>query len=107
MRLLDVVASLRIGATVRYYSDRVLDGDESNQLEPIDGYALVSLVGRYPLGRHISIFARVNNVSDKRYASFGELGDADDVLGGRYDSPRFLSSGAPREVLAGVRVSFR
>ncbi len=98
--------AFKLGATVLYTGDRVLRADESNQLEPIGGYTVVNLRGQYRLTENVTVFARIANVFDKEYATFGGLGEADEVLGDQFDSPRFVSPGAPRAGWFGVRASF-
>jgi hypothetical protein len=49
--------------------------------------------------------ARVTNLFNRDYASFGLLGEADDVLGAPYDDPRFVSPGAPRAAWIGLELS--
>ena len=48
------------------------------------------------------MFALVNNLFDAEESTFGVLGDATEVLGPAYDSPRFLGPGAPRAAWLGV-----
>ncbi len=83
-------------------TSQYLRGDEANLLAPVPGYAVVNARIAYRVGSHASVFALVNNVFDARYSTFGVLGDAKDVLGPTYDSPRFLGVGAPRAAWLGV-----
>lgn len=101
-----VTPAFKVGATVLYTSDKVLRGDESNQLKPIGGYTLVNLRAQYQLTRHVAVFGRIANLLDKEYATFGGLGEADEVLGDQFDNPRFVSPGAPRAAWFGVRATF-
>jgi outer membrane receptor protein involved in Fe transport len=82
-----------------------LRGDEANLLAPIPGYIVFNARVGYRVSTRASVFVLVNNVFDARYSTFGVLGDARDVLGPSYDSPRFLAPGAPRAVWAGVDLS--
>jgi hypothetical protein len=59
------------------------------------------------LHRRVRVIARVTNVFNAAYETFGLLGDADDVLGDEYDDPRYLSPGAPRAAWFGVELSLR
>jgi iron complex outermembrane receptor protein len=101
-----LLPQLRIGAEVLYNSDQVLRGDESNQLETVDGFAVFNVRGEFDLNEHVAIFANVDNVFDEDYETFGLLGAAEEVLGDEFDSPRFLSPGAPRAGWVGLRASF-
>jgi outer membrane receptor protein involved in Fe transport len=94
-----------IDTNLVYMSSQFLRGDESNALEPIDGFTLVNVTGRYALHRRVSLMARVTNLFNRDYASFGLLGEADDVLGAPYDDPRFVSPGAPRAAWIGLELS--
>ena len=82
-----------------------LRGDEANLLAPIPGYIVFNARVGYRVWAHASAFVLVNNILDARYSTFGVLGDARDVLGPSYDSPRFLAPGAPRAVWVGVDAS--
>ena len=97
---------LSIGADAQYVSDVILRGDEGNQDGTIDGYALVDLRGEYAATKHLKIFAKINNVFDKDYETFGLYGEADDVLGAGFDDPRFLSPGTPIGGWLGLRYRF-
>ena len=63
--------------------------------------------GSYAVGKRIRLAARVTNLFDAEYSTFGLLGEADDVLGDAYDDPRFLSPGAPRAAWVGIELVFR
>lgn len=99
---------LALGFDIVYNSDQVLRGDESNQLEPIDGYAYVNLRARFQLSKNINLFAKVTNLLDTEYENFGLLGeDPDEVVAGLTDDrARFLGPGAPRGIWGGVKFSF-
>jgi iron complex outermembrane recepter protein len=76
-------------------------------LQPIDTFATVNLSGSYELHRRARLVARVTNLFNTDYATFGLLGEADEVLGDEFEDPRFLSPGAPRAAWIGVEFSFR
>ncbi len=97
---------LALGGEVLYNSDQVLRGDESNQLETLDGYATVNLRGSYAFTQQVELFARVTNLFDEDYENFGLIGeDPTEVLPNLADdSPRFLGAGAPRAGWVGVRI---
>ena len=89
-----------------YTSDRVLRMDESNQLDTISGYTLVNLRGEYRVNDNWTLFGRLTNLFDKEYATFGGLGEPDEVLGDDFDNPRMLGPGEPRAAWFGVRANF-
>ena len=100
---------LDVGFDVIYNSNQVLRGDESNQLDPVDGYAVVNLRANYKFNDNISLFARVTNLFDEDYESFGLLGEEPNEVPVAafedFESPRFLGPGAPRAGFVGVKLS--
>ena len=99
---------LLVAGEVIYNSEQRLRGDESNQLDEVDGFAIMNLRAIYQINDNISVFARVNNLFDTEYESFGLLGeDPTEVIDFLNDaSPFFLGSGAPRAAWVGARIRF-
>jgi iron complex outermembrane receptor protein len=110
-----IIPQWTVGAQLNYLSSFFYVGDESNQLAPIPGYVLVNLHTSYRPFEHFEIFASVNNLLDRRYATWGILSDPtginapgiapDAVSNGPGVDNRFLSPGAPLEIFAGIRLS--
>ncbi|MGD9601480.1 MAG: TonB-dependent receptor [Gammaproteobacteria bacterium] len=98
----------RLGFELLYNSDQVLRGDEANQLETVDGYAVVNLRASYRFTPRMEAFARVTNLFDTDYENFGLLGeDPTEILPDLADAtPVFLGAGAPRGGWVGLRVRF-
>jgi iron complex outermembrane receptor protein len=111
-----VTANWVIGASVTYESQQYFRGDESNQIKPLPGYALVNLHSSYDVTEDIALFVNVVNAVNARYATFGVLGDptgvgapgipADAVTNGPGVDNRFESPGAPISGFGGVRIRF-
>jgi len=93
-----------VGGDMVYNSGQYLRGDEANLLDTIDGYAVVNLRGNYQISNRFSVFARINNLFDTDYETFGLLGEPDEVLGPAFDDPRFLGPGAPISGFIGIQV---
>ena len=99
-----------IGTSVIVTGNYYYVGDESNQLAPIGGYTTVDLHTSYKPFAHFEVFATVDNLLNRKYATWGILSDPSGQnapgvpANGPYD-PRFLSPAAPLEVFAGVRLS--
>lgn len=105
---LSVNDRLNLGVDAVYNSSQFMRGDESNQLSPLSGFGVVNLRGTYQINSQFSLFARVSNLFDRSYESFGLLGEApDDVLDFITDTrPYFLGPGAPRGIWLGARLQF-
>lgn len=99
-----VTPQLTIGGDVIYNSGQFLRGDEANLLDETDNYAVINLRGEYELNEHLMVFAKVENLLDAEYETFGLLGEPDEILGPAFDDPRFLGPGAERGVWIGVRL---
>jgi outer membrane receptor protein involved in Fe transport len=98
---------LTLGGSLTATSHQYLRGDEANLLPAIDGFGLVQLTADYAIGSHVRLTGRVSNLFDRQHATFGLLGEADEVLGDDYEDARFLSPGAPRAAWVALEFSFR
>ncbi len=97
---------LSAGVNVVANGSQYFRGDEANLLAPLPGYVVVNLRVAYQITRPLSVFALANNLFNAHYSTFGVLGDATDVLGAAYDSPRFVGPGAPVGAWGGVEVRY-
>jgi len=90
-------------------------GDENNadRHGKVPGYFVVHLDAQYALTPRVTLFAAVDNLLDRRYASFGIVGENVFTGPGRTFGPaagiapvpeQFRAPGAPRSAFAGVRV---
>jgi outer membrane receptor protein involved in Fe transport len=93
------------GADVLVRSGVYLRGDEANLLDRTDGYAILNLRGAWHVSDNVMLFARVENVFDEDYATFGLLGDPGEVFA-EFTDPRFLGAGPPRGAWVGARVKW-
>ncbi|WP_292959469.1 TonB-dependent receptor [Neptuniibacter sp. UBA6509] len=98
---------LDIGAEVTYQSSQFYRGDEANENEKVDGFALLNLRSTYKLNNTFELFGRIDNVFDKEYETFGVYGEADEVLEDQgIDDHRFVGPGKPRSGVIGIRAKF-
>jgi iron complex outermembrane recepter protein len=105
-----------VGATLNFVSSFYYVGDESNQLAPIPGYTTVNLHTTYKPVPHFEVFASINNLFNRKYATWGILSDptgigapgipSNGVTNGPGVDNRFLSPAAPFEAFGGVRITF-
>jgi outer membrane receptor protein involved in Fe transport len=101
-----VTSDLTIGADLLNASEAFFRGDEGNLFEELDGYTLLGLRMEYRLADELQLFARVDNLLDEEYETFGVFGEADEVLGDDFEDPSFVGPGAPRGLWFGFRVQF-
>lgn len=92
---MQLTSQLAVGVDVLYESDQFLRGDEANLTAPLNGYTVVNASAEWKLNTNLTLFAQADNLFNADYASFGLFGAASEVLGEKYDDPRFVSPGAP------------
>jgi iron complex outermembrane receptor protein len=109
-----IIPQWSVGATLNYVGSSYYVGDESNQLAPLPGFATVGLHTSYKPFPHVEIFASIENLLNRKYATWGILSDPTGINApgipadaGANDpgvDNRFQSPAAPFEVFGGVRV---
>lgn len=92
-----------LGARLLGDSIRYLRGDEANLLEPVGSAWRGDLWSRIELTPSLDLDLEVSNVTNREYATFGALGEPDEVLGDGFENPRFLSPAEPRAFRASLR----
>jgi outer membrane receptor protein involved in Fe transport len=99
------VQDLSIGFNALYNSSQYFRGDEANVSSKVGGYTVFNVHSRYNINKNVEVFARVDNVFDREYETFGLYGEADEAPGfdGFTDS-RFYGAGAPRAGWVGVKI---
>lgn len=121
---------LRVGGDIQAFSSQYARGNENNQHQAgtytdslgttrtyegagkIPGYAILNLNAEVRLGGGWQLFAKVNNVFDKRYATAGALaenpfaGGAFQIDSANWRRETFVAPGAPRAAWLGLRVAF-
>ncbi len=103
-----------VGGNLTYRGSIFARGDENNADTHgrIAGYFLIDLDTTYRMTKQLQVFARVTNLLDKRYASFGVLGA--NVFNGpnhTFDganpvNEQFVGVGAPRGMWVGLRYAW-
>jgi outer membrane receptor protein involved in Fe transport len=115
---------LTIGGTVIGTSSIVTQGNEDGKIEDnvtydakIKGYQLLNLHANYEAQKGLDYFARINNVFDTRFETYGMMAMSmfNSSGGLLYDSTnttngpnvsRFVAPGAPRNIMIGLRYRF-
>jgi outer membrane receptor protein involved in Fe transport len=103
-----------VGANLYAASSQFARGDENNRdvNGPVPGYALVNLDASYRPAKHWEVFARVDNLFDRSYQTFGLLGEnffngpGNTFDAGAVTAEQFRTPGAPRAMWVGVRYTF-
>ena len=108
--------SASVGANLLAQSSQYARGDENNQdvHGPVPGFAVVNLDARYRFATGWELFAKVNNLLDRRYSTFGTLGqnvftgpgNTFDSSGATWREEQFRSVGAPRGAWIGLSYAF-
>jgi iron complex outermembrane recepter protein len=105
-----------LGASLVLASGSFYRGDEFNRNPQLPGYHVVNMHTLYRLDQRFEIFAKVQNLFDERYSTFGLYSNPTGVgapgIPPNADSNapgvdnRFQSPGMPRSFFGGVRISF-
>lgn len=99
-----------LGMDILANSDQHVRGDESNQLEAIDGYSMINLRARFQVSEDFEIFATVHNLLDREFETFGLLGEnpgeVEVPIIEDLRIPLFLGAAAPRAGFLGIRYRF-
>ena len=111
-----VLTNWSVGGTFNYVDSSFYHGDASNQNAPLPGYSVVGLRSSWQVTPHIALFASIQNLFDRRYATYGLFSDPTGVgapgipAGAATNDPsvdnRFQSPAAPRSAFGGVRLTF-
>jgi outer membrane receptor protein involved in Fe transport len=106
--------TLSAGVNVVYASSQFARGDENNKDAngAVPGYTVVNLDGRWNVTDQLQFFAKVTNLFNRNYETFGILGE--NFFRGpgfTYDAAsagpeQFRSPAAPRGIWVGVRYEF-
>jgi outer membrane receptor protein involved in Fe transport len=86
-------------------------GDESNQARQLPAYAVVNADASYQITKNIQIYARVENILDNHYYTYGTFFDTGDVPnfasgGAPFTDPRSVSPAQPRSFYGGMKATF-
>ncbi|MDA9445448.1 membrane protein [Bradyrhizobium sp. CCBAU 11430] len=101
----------KVGGNALFVSSQYLVGDESNQFAKLPSYTVFNLHTSYQVAKNIQLYGKVDNIFDKRYATYGQFFDTGALPnftngGNDFTDPRSLSPARPRAFYAGMRVTF-
>jgi outer membrane receptor protein involved in Fe transport len=106
-----ITDAFKIGGDALYVSSQYLVGDESNQAPKLASYAVFNVHASYQINKSLQVYAKVNNVFDNRYATYGTFFDAGALPnfaagGAAFTDARSLSPALPRVFYAGLKMTF-
>ena len=93
-----------LGGNLIVAAGQYAHGDENNQDKngKVPGYAVVNLDTNYKISSNWILFAKVNNIFDKEYATYGQLGQ--NIYTG--NDEQFRTPAAPRAGWVGITYNF-
>ena len=98
---------LSLGADLRVQGGAWLAGDDSNRGPKLPGWARLDLRARYQLSQRLELSARIENLADARYATYGAFARLDGLPPTlKLTDPRSFTPAAPRAAYFGLRASF-
>lgn len=100
----EITPQWNMGGTLVVIAGQYAHGDENNQdvNGKVPGYAVLNLDTNYKLTSNWILFAKVNNVFDKEYATYGQLGQ--NIYTGQDE--QFRTPSAPRAGWLGLTYNF-
>jgi iron complex outermembrane receptor protein len=100
---------ISVGTELIYASDAYYRGDEANENKKIPSYSFVNAYFSYQINSQLNLSAKVNNLFDREYETFGTYGEADEVLEDFYpdvEEPYFVGPSRPRSLSVSVNYKF-
>jgi outer membrane receptor protein involved in Fe transport len=106
-----VTDAFKVGGDALFVGSQYFAGDESNQFPKLPGYAVFNLHASYQIDKNFQIYARVDNIFDNQYATYGTFFDITALPnfangGNPFTDPRSLSPARPRAFYTGLKVTF-
>lgn len=106
----DITPAWNVGTNLVFSAGQYARGDENNQdvNGKVPGYGVMHLDTHFSINDYWKLFAKVNNVFDNKYATFGVLGGNIYNLDGVGDpvNEQFRSPAAPRAAWVGLTYEF-
>jgi outer membrane receptor protein involved in Fe transport len=106
-----VTDAWKFGGDMLYVSSQYFVGDASNQAPQLPSYTVFNLHSSYQVDKNVQVYARLDNVFDNRFATFGTFFDTAAIPnfangGAPFTDPRSLSPARPRALYVGLRATF-
>ena len=106
-----LTSAFKIGADLTGVGSQYFVGDESNQAQKLPAYVVVNADASYQINKTFQIYARVENVLNSRFYTYGTFFDTGAIPnfgagGSPFTDPRSVSPAQPRSLYAGLRATY-
>jgi iron complex outermembrane receptor protein len=106
-----VTDAFKVGGDALFVASQFFAGDESNQAARLPSYQVFNLHASYQINKTFQLYGRVDNVFDRRYATYGTFFERDDIPnfangGNDFTDPRTVSPARPRAFYAGLKATW-
>jgi iron complex outermembrane receptor protein len=104
-----ITPAWRAGIEIAAFSSQFFVGDEANLARPLPAYWVANLRTSYQVTDHIQVFGLVNNLFNRRFATYGTFFEADGApasLNVALNDPRTVTLAQPLSVYAGMKVTW-
>jgi outer membrane receptor protein involved in Fe transport len=99
-----------LGTEFLYASSWYYRGDEANENKKIPAYAVTNIYLNYQVSEQLRLSAKVDNLFDRHFDTFGTYGEADEVLGELYPDTEFgeyfVGPSRPRAISVSANYQF-
>ncbi len=105
----DITPRWSVGGDIEYFGSQFLIGDDSNQNAKMTPYMVANIRTSYQLTDSVQLFGHIENLLDRRYASYGAYFDTGGVgqpITDNLTDARSLTIGQPRSFGGGVKITF-
>ena len=101
-----VTPKFKIRGDVIAVGPQFLEGDAANLNAQLPSYFTLNAGASYQVSKTFEVFAKVDNILDRRYATFGTYFDTNQISFATFNDPRTYSPARPRSFYAGARATF-
>lgn len=100
---------INLGAEFLYASSSYYRGDEANENKKISSYSVANLYVNYQASEQLRLSAKIDNIFDHHFNTFGTYGEADEVLEDIYSDTEFgeYFVGPARPRSASINLSYQ
>lgn len=99
-----VTPAWKIGGDVIGVSSQYYVGDDANQNPKLPEYWVANLHTSYQLTEHLQLFGLLNNIFDRKYATYGTYFQTDSIAFKEFQDARTITPAQPISAYAGLRM---